>query len=211
MHLLPDVCRSRSELQTLLHANQSQECLPGPGKGHLPEVGVSLQCLCQSRCRHDVNAVFDALKLLEVAVLLFNCPQHDLIRFPSPTAKKYARKCDSCWKVSFTYRCTQRDVNLEDQRTLAQLQGCGWCSCSLLTVFLAVRIAPGSSGSTTIHHESDKKICCKCIVSPQRIRVEYLHCGFLADFCVFFGCVQEVIVDDNDCLCPFRVIILAFG
>ena len=40
------------------------------------------------------------------------------------------------------------------------------------------------------------------------VRAEYLHCGFLADFCVcIFGCVQEVIVDDNHCLCPFRVII----
>ena len=46
----------------------------------------------------------------------------------------------------------------------------------------------------------------------QMLRAEYLHCGFLADFHVFiFGCVQEVVVDDNDCLCPFRVIILAFG
>ena len=43
-------------------------------------------------------------------------------------------------------------------------------------------------------------------------RAEYFHCGFLADFCVcIFGCVQEVIVDDNDCRCPFRVITLAFG
>ena len=52
-----------------------------------------------------------------------------------------------------------------------------------------------------------RKLC----TSPY-LRAEYLHCGFLADFCVcIFGCVQEVIVDDNDCWCPFRVIILAFG
>ena len=44
------------------------------------------------------------------------------------------------------------------------------------------------------------------------LRAEYLHCGFLADLCVFiFGCVQEVIVDDNHCLCAFRVIVSAFG